>query len=195
MLCSIIPFLLLPLFIAAQTSPADNLIAALAGYPALQNFSALVAKYPTAFNGAFTNAGSNGVTVLAPSNQAFVTYASKNGPLTNLTAEALSTLLSYHILDAALTSANFTAPLGLTIPTRLTGEKYNNRSAGQDLLQKFGAHATGQVVYAQPLLAGGKRRRAEEEGGVQIQGGMSEVAKMLTLDGKWSGGYFHMVDQ
>ncbi len=145
--------------LAASADTASSLSAALAPYPALSTFQQLVDKHASTVDALVpprnSSAGRLDVTVLAPSNQAFETYILQNGPLTNLSASALKNFLSYHILVAPLSSANLSSddhPRGLTVPTLLTPELYNNRSAGQGLTASYGKNATGQVVYVQQQL-------------------------------------------
>ena len=69
----------------------------------------------------------------------------------NLSIEQLEPYLSYHLLVGEVTSDNLTLPEGITVPTYLMGETYNNRSAGE-ALGSTGADGdvhNGQVVFLQ----------------------------------------------
>ncbi len=105
------------------------------------------------------------------------------------------------ILVAPLSSNNLPTsdkhPRGLTVPTLLTGQLYNNRSIGQQLTAAFGTNATGQVVYFQPQLAGSTTKRKRQGVGTdsaQLQAGLTETANITALDISWSRGYIQMVD-
>ncbi len=187
----------LPLFVGGVfADPASSLSAALAQYPSLSSFRQLVGNAPSVFD-TLIPINSVGVTVLAPSNQAIQSYTSKHGPLRNLSTAALKDILSYHVLVAPVTSANFTSPRGLTIPTMLAGTLFNNRTAGADLTTAFGPNATGQVLFIQQQLQASVGRVARQSLGttnVQLQAGLAETANITVLDAPWSLGYFHMVD-
>ncbi|KAK4117967.1 FAS1 domain-containing protein [Parathielavia appendiculata] len=168
-------------------APASDLSAALAGFPSLTSLKSLVDQRPAVFDALLSSHPS--VTVLAPDNDAFAKYSSTNGqPLSQAASADLNNILSYHILGAGLTSANFSAARGITIPTLLQGELYNNRSAGAELTQTFGADANGQVVYVQA--------RQHEDAGFSLQaGGDADAAILMALDKTWPGGYLHIVNQ
>jgi hypothetical protein len=96
----------------------------------------------------------------------------------------LSNTLSYHILAGGLTYSSFDRPRGLTVPTLLTGELYNNRSSGVNLASSFGPGANGQVVLVQKT----------SDGYVQVQASRLHV-NLTGLDKTWTGGYIQMVDK
>ncbi len=199
--------------LAASADTASSLSAALAPYPALSTFQQLVDKHASTVDALVpprnSSAGRLDVTVLAPSNQAFETYILQNGPLTNLSASALKNFLSYHILVAPLSSANLSSddhPRGLTVPTLLTPELYNNRSAGQGLTASYGKNATGQVVYVQQQLPGStgsarsesaaaRKRQGVGTVDAQLQAGLAQTVDITMLDIRWSRGYIQMVDE
>jgi len=170
-----------------SASPASDLSAALADFPALASLKSLIDQRPSIFDDLFS--GHQKVTVLAPSDDAFAKYSSINGqPLSQAPSADLTNILSYHTFGAELTSANFSAARGLTIPTLLQGERYNNRSAGDDLTQTFGEEAKGQVVYM--------RAQQHDDAVFTMQaGGDDGGANVTALDKAWSGGYLHMVDR
>jgi uncharacterized surface protein with fasciclin (FAS1) repeats len=188
MFSSITAFFCLAAFASgASANPASDLSAALADFPSLASLKSLVDQRPSVFNDLLS--GHQRVTVLAPSDDALAKYSSTIGqPLSQASSVDLNNILSYHILGAELTSANFSAARGITIPTLLQGELYNNRSAGADLTQTFGADANGQVVYVQA--------QQHEDAVFNLQaGGDANAGNLLALDKAWSGGYLHMVNQ
>ncbi len=199
----------------ASADAASDLTAALAAYPSLSSFRQIVSDVPGIINALVPDGGSDddgsassgstniNVTVLAPSNGALSAYAAAHGgaSLTNLSTSALTDILSYHILAAPLTSTNFTAPRGLTIPTLLIDKLYNNRTAGADLEAAYGTGgaAAGQVVYVKQQLQASvsKNKAARQSVGddsVQLQAGLAQTANVTALDASWSLGYIHMVD-
>jgi uncharacterized surface protein with fasciclin (FAS1) repeats len=162
---------------------ASDLSGALAQYPSLSTLRQLVNQQPTIINALFGN--NKNLTVLAPSNEAFTEYTAKNHQqLASVSTELLSNTLSYHILAGGLPYSRFDTTRGLTVPTLLTGELYNNRSAGVSLAASFGPGANGQVVLIQK----------NSDGYVQVQASQLRV-NLTGLDKQWSGGYIQMVDK
>ncbi|KAK0648150.1 FAS1 domain-containing protein [Cercophora newfieldiana] len=161
---------------------ASDLSAALAQYPSLSNLRQLVNQQPTVINTLFGN--NKNFTLLAPSNEAFSSFASSHDrSLPSAEPDLLKNTLSYHILAGGLTYSNFDGPRGITVPTLLTGELYNNRSSGVSLAANFGPGANGQVVLIQK----------QSDGYVQVQASLLQV-NLTALDKQWSGGYIQMVD-
>ncbi|KAK0623871.1 FAS1 domain-containing protein [Immersiella caudata] len=166
---------------------ASDLAGALAQYPSLSTLRQLVNQEPKLINTLFGN--NKNFTVLAPSNEAFTQYTADNHrQLADVGAELLSNTLSYHILAGGLPYARFDSlgARGLTVPTLLTGELYNNRSAGVSLAASFGPGASGQVVLIQ---------KNATDGYVQVQASQQQHVNLTGLDKQWSGGYIHMVDK
>jgi len=162
---------------------ATDLSGALAQYPSLSSLRQLVNQQPSLVNALFGN--NKNFTLLAPSNEAFSTYASSHDrSLTNAGPDLLKNTLSYHILAGGLTYSNFDSALGITVPTLLTGELYNNRSSGVSLAANFGPGANGQVVLIQK----------HSDGYVQVQAS-SLIVNLTSLDKQWTGGYIQMVDK
>jgi hypothetical protein len=172
----------------------SSLAEALAGLPNLSTFRQLVNGYPSVIDSLVSNS-TKGVTVLAPSDQAFLIYTSKNGPWANLSLASLTDILSYHILAAPLTSANFTSPKGLTVPTLLKDQQYNNRTPDAELAATYGANATGQVLFVQQQLgASAKLKVRQHASGVGLQAGLSQTVNMTLLDSNWALGIIQTVD-
>jgi len=177
LLCSLAP--------RVAADPASDLASALAQYPALSNLRSLVNQNPTLVNSIVGN--SKNLTVLAPSNEAFSGYATAHDgqALGNATTEFITNTLSYHILAGGLRYDSISeSGLGLTVPTLLTGELYNNRSAGPSLAAAFGPGANGQVVYV----------TKSSDGFLQIQASQEHV-NLTALDKSWSGGVVQLVDK
>jgi hypothetical protein len=85
-----------------------------------------------------------------------------------------------------LKSGNFTNPKGLTVPTLLTGQVYNNRTPGSVLEAGFGNNAGGQVVYIYPVVS---------SSAVQVKSGLGTNMTILVIDGVWNNGWFHEVPE
>jgi len=118
----------------------------------------------------------------------------------SLSAADLEALLQYHILVGKLTAANFSQPSGLTVPSLLTGEKYDNRSAGPELSSSFEntEHVNGQVVYISSAGQSGSRKLTLRQSGtpdLQVRSGLGAEADLTPLDGVWDGGMFQEVGQ
>jgi uncharacterized surface protein with fasciclin (FAS1) repeats len=126
---------------------SQDLSAALSNYPDASTFQGLIKLVPGEFlsllpSGLKPNS-SNGVTVLIPSNTAFSSFlnATNTTNVVNVPVDQLVNILHYHTMYAKLSSANFSSPGGLIVPTLLKDQKYNNRSAGADLINQYGADA------------------------------------------------------
>jgi len=85
----------------------------------------------------------------------------------------------------------------LIVPTLLKDQKYNNRSAGADLINQYGADAAlGNVLYvSKDLINPVKFKvRQQQDSGVALRGGMGQGATINAVDGTWDLGYFQIVD-
>lgn len=109
--------------------------------------------------------------------------------MSNLTIQQLEPYLEYHLLVGQVTSDNLTAANGITVPTYLTGQQFNNRSAG-DALGSTGANGdvhNGQVVFLQakqsPSQNSTKRFvvRQLENPTVNAQGGLGHMIVSLSV--------------
>jgi uncharacterized surface protein with fasciclin (FAS1) repeats len=170
----------------AAADTASDLTAALASDPSLSSMQQLVAQHPTLINDLVKD--NTAVTVFVPNNDALQAHTATAGrPLTDTPAALLASILAYHVVAAGLTSASFDSTFnsakGITAPTLLTGEVYNNRTAGPELVAAYGTSAGGQVVYAQ-----------REDGGYTLQGGGAERINLTVVDRQWRRGYIQIVD-
>jgi fasciclin domain-containing protein len=178
-----------------------SLTTALEKYPNLSNFTAFLNINPTVFDGLLSGNGSK-FTLLIPSDTAITSYQSSTGSsLSALPQSQILPLLSYHVLSAPIVGTNFTQN-GLVVPTLLTDEKYNNRTAGPALQAQFGNNANGQVLYFSTEAIPSTRKlrikvRQAQGGGdtANVRAGVSEVAAVEVVDGVWDGGVFQIVDQ
>lgn len=134
---------------------SQTLLEAISEFPELSNFTDLMNNNPDLAGALLTSNASSLTgqsTVLVPDNSAFTKLSALyNVSMGSLSTEQLEPYLSYHLLVGLVTSENFTAPEGVTIPTYLTGPTYNNRSAGEGL-GSSGADGdlhNGQVVFFQ----------------------------------------------
>lgn len=134
---------------------SQSLLEAISAYPELSNFTTLMNDNPGLAGALLTSNASSlsgESTILVPNNAAFnkisVLY---NISMSNLTVEQLEPYLEYHLLVGRIGSQNFSDPMGLTVPTYLTGPTYNNRSAGAALGSSgaSGDPHNGQVVFFQ----------------------------------------------
>lgn len=166
---------------AADT--ASDLTAALASDPSLSSMQQLVVQHPTLINDLVKD--NTAVTIFVPNNDALQAHTATAGrPLTDTPAALLASILAYHVVAAGLISASFNSAKGITAPTLLTGEVYNNRTATPELVAAYGASAGGQVVYAE-----------KDDGGFTIQGGQAERINLTVVDRQWRRGYIQIVDR
>ncbi len=156
-------------------------------YATCSNFTNLYVNDPTLASLLATGSTTTPYTVLVPDNDAFVSYESFYGyPITALSSAHLQTLISYHIMVGDLNSGNFTNQKGLTVPTLLTGQTYNNRTPGSGLKDGFGGDAGGQVVYIFPALSSSE---------VLVQSGLGNNVTIRVIDGSWDNGSFQEVTE
>lgn len=175
----------------ASVAHTLSLLDAISVYPQLSNFTAFYQNNIEAANLLLTNSSTEPRTVLIPNNDAFANFELQYGvSIWSLSAADLEALLQYHILVGKLTAANFSQPSGLTVPSLLTGEQYDNRSAGPELSSSFGdtEHANGQVVY---ISSAGQSGTPD----LQVRSGLGAEADLTPLDGVWDGGMFQEVGQ
>lgn len=103
------------------------------------------------------------------------------------------------LLAGQVTTENFTAEEGITVPTFLTSPTFNNRSAGA-ALGSSGADGdvkNGQVVFFQAKQTSQKKfvLRQLQNPTVTAQGGLGHQINLTAIDGVWDGGYFQIVDK
>jgi hypothetical protein len=182
---------------------AQDLPKALSQYPELSMFQGLISQVPGGVTqllprGISPNS-SQGVTVLIPSDTALKSFLNTTGvpDITSVPPDQLVNILFYHIMYAKLTSGNFSAPGGLIVPTLLKDKKYNNRSAGAELINTYGTEAAqGNVLYISkdPITPAKFRVRQKQDNSAALRGGMGEGGTINAVDGKWDLGYFQIID-
>jgi uncharacterized surface protein with fasciclin (FAS1) repeats len=190
---------LLTAFLSAVVG-AVSFLQAISAVPQLSNFTSLYQNNPSLASLLLTNSTVLLYTVLVPNNDAFTNYLANNGhPVDALSSPDLQTLISYHVMVGDLTSANFTSPEGLSVPTLLTGQTYNNRTSGSALEQDFGNDAGGQVVYISSNLSsvekGAINERQQTVQTMLVRSGLGMNATLLPIDGIWDGGAIQEVDR
>ncbi|KAH9203984.1 FAS1 domain-containing protein [Leptodontidium sp. 2 PMI_412] len=180
---------------------AQSFYAAISQNSQLSNFTSFFENNFPLASQLLTNSSTEPHTILVPNDNAFAKYESDNGySITALSATELTSLIQYHVLVGRLSSANFSASRGLTAPSLLVGEQYNNRSAGTALSANFSnpASANGQVVFIQSGLQSSSKKFRVRGAGLQsleVRSGLSSDANLTALDGIWDGGMFQMIDR
>ncbi|KAK7419048.1 hypothetical protein QQX98_003550 [Neonectria punicea] len=173
-------------FADAQTIP-DELASAISDYPDLSLFRSLLLSSPDGLTTALAKKTTN-ITVLIPTDDAITKYLSTSGVsnLTDLNAEDVQTFFQYHTMAASLKAADFESPRGMTVPTLLQEEKFNNRSAGPVMQQQFGAQAEGQVLVASAQNSSSSKAKRQSSGPtVDLRAGLAQDAEMTAVDGSW----------
>jgi uncharacterized surface protein with fasciclin (FAS1) repeats len=186
---------------------AQTLLEALSKVPELLNFTTFYQNNEAFAAAYFGNQSSYPITFLAPSNDAFTAYYTKNQvSLFDVGPEALLQLIQYHTLVSDLKQENFTkaGTKGITTPTMLKDSPNNNRTTGVSLAAKFGGseRARGQVVFIQAAGSAASpnhfllsRQSTPQNAGVRS--GLASTVNVRTLDaneGTWAGGSFHVID-
>ncbi|KEF63132.1 uncharacterized protein A1O9_01108 [Exophiala aquamarina CBS 119918] len=187
-----------------SVASAQTFLEAISQYSQLDNFTTLMTNNPGLAGALLTSNASSltQTTVLVPDNSAFDKLQTLLGvPVGSLSVAQLEPILSYHVLVNELTSDNFTVENGTTQPTFLTGELYNNRSAGA-ALGSSGAEGdpnNGQVVFIEakddPIDARRFTVRQLPSPEVEVKGGLGHIINMTAVDGRWDGGVFQIVDK
>ncbi|KAI9770480.1 MAG: hypothetical protein M1839_003195 [Geoglossum umbratile] len=186
----------LPLLLALAVPAASrSFLDAISSYPDLSNFTSLVTKYP-AFSATFLN-GTGGITLLAPSNIAFLYYQYESGrSIDTLDDEIISRVLQYHTLNATVKSQDMTVPGGAVVGSQLVDKTYNNRGKWADSNVKN----PGQVVYLMAATAGEKLKgrglgTRQSLTTATVNSGDGAIATVEAVDGSWDGGLIQIVDR
>jgi hypothetical protein len=174
---------------------SQELATALSSYKQTSIFTSLISGDPQLITQLLTPQP-RGYTILVPTDDAFSRYSQKHGVnVTSLTIPELTSILQYHILAANLTSGNFTQPLGITVPTLLTTEANNNRTAGAALIEQFGEQAAGQVLFISKDATQPAKFRVRQSQTISARGGLAESANLDAVDGSFAQGKFQLVDE
>lgn len=178
-------------------SLSQSLLSALSTYPQTSTFQSLLQKNTSGILNLIPSS-KNDHTIFIPSDNAFLKYAGNHSatPLTALPPNDLLATLKYHVALSQLSVSNFSQPEGITVPTLLKGEQYNNRSAGNELLSKYGQDATGQVLYISATpISQAKFRVRQSMNQADMRSGLGLVTTVDAVDGKWDGGRFQIVEE
>lgn len=121
-------FSLLSLAALASAAAAQTLVDALKADVDLSILLSLAGKYPDLVT---TLESQKGVTILAPTNEAFTEWASTtSGKETSKSDDAVQALLKYHVLGANVPASAFTTTPAF-VPTLLDTPAYTNVTGGQ----------------------------------------------------------------
>jgi uncharacterized surface protein with fasciclin (FAS1) repeats len=178
---------------------SESLLSSLNKYPETTTFQNLLKSNENTLSQMLPTA-KKAYTVFIPSNKAFQAYASKNSgaALTSLSPNDLSSLLRYHVAVGLLSSKNFTQQRGITVPTLLDGQQYNNRSAGNQFLSKYGPDARGQVLYISSTPINNVRSKfkiRQASSVAEMRSGLGLVTQMNAVDAQFDEGQFQIIDE
>ncbi|CAM1500396.1 Fc.00g095580.m01.CDS01 [Cosmosporella sp. VM-42] len=173
----------------ASAQVEQSLSGSISQYPSLSLFRSLLKAAPDDFDTVLSKKSTN-ITILIPTDDAITKYLSSSGvsDISELKPDDVQTFFSYHIMAASLKSTDFEdRPDGMTIPTLLQGQQFNNRTAGSGLEQAFGKAAGGQVLVASTAKHSGKRRSKRQLNGpsVTLRAGLAQDVVMTAVDGEW----------
>ncbi|KAF4490177.1 Transforming growth factor-beta-induced ig-h3 [Fusarium agapanthi] len=187
------------LSLANAQDVSENLAGAIADYDSLSLFRSLLSAAPQVLAETLSSQGSN-VTLLIPTDNAIKSYLkdSSISDVTELNQTMLQVFFSYHTMAASLSSMDFDDSRGLSVPTLLKSEEFNNRTAGPQIQSQFGNSADGQVVFASRVRKG-KRADGDISGAVvNLRAGEEQNIKMTAVDGSWgekNASRFQIVDK
>ena len=183
----------------ASVISAQPLLNATAAYPQLSDFRTLLMTNPNVATQLLTNvtlSAAQQITVLIPSNDAFVVYQQHTGTgITALSSSDLSNILNYHSLQGALSSSDLQQPSGLIAATALMNQTYDNRG-----LASNGAKIP-QVVYVSSvnttngIVTKVKRQMMSAVAEFDVKSGEGLQTALEPVDGVWSGGMFQIVNE
>ncbi|KAK1715867.1 fasciclin domain-containing protein [Colletotrichum lupini] len=166
----------------------------------LSMFNEILNSYPSIISNV-TAGTKNKVTLLVPTNVALAKFLQQSNvsEITQLPVSQLLTVFRYHTLDASLTAANFSAPRGITVPTKLRDELFNLRTPGPAMIDQYGEGAQGQVLFVSPSTINPTKFRVRQgtpsdDHTASLRGGLGQTAELTSIDGVWDGGYFQAVD-
>ena len=185
---------------ACATVKAQGLIDTINANPEFSSFSALLQSNIGLASSLVATSSTDRRTILVPNNDAFSKLAANGSPISSLPKDIILDILYYHTLVGALTSKDFSAPKGLTVPTFLTGEQYNNRSAGAALnsVSSSSASHNGQVVVITSKGSTQSKRefnlRQLSSPGAEVTSGLAHTVNLTAIDTTWDGGKIQMVD-
>lgn len=184
---------LFPLVALSQdgSSLQASLVEALTNQEGVTHFQGLLQSYPTLLND-ILGGKEKGITLLIPDDEAvthFLTKSNFTNP-TQLSPDDLKVPLQYHVMDAVVRAQDLADKGGNTIPTVLKEELYNNRTAGEKLIEVYGREATGQVLFVSDKgLPTAKNEKRQDDGLVgvikYVRAGLEQSAEMEVVDGTW----------
>jgi transforming growth factor-beta-induced protein len=149
---------------------SKDLGSVLASNKNLTTFYGLVKKYPDIL---LQLPGLDGVTIIAPSNEAFknIPYTSLNDDWDPDDEQTTIPLLQYHILRGAVRTASLEAGPAHVWPTLLTSSKYANVTGGQNVI--FNKQSDKDVV---------------------VTTGLGTRSALVKMDIAFRGGFIHIID-
>ena len=172
----------------ASAQVEQSLSSSISQYPSLSLFRSLLKAAPDDFDTVLTKKSTN-ITILIPTDDAISKYLSSSGvsDISELKPDDIQTFFAYHVMAASLKASDFENPDGITVPTLLQGQQFNNRTAGTGLQQAFGKDADGQVLFASMKKDTGKRRSKRDLNGpsVTLRAGLAQDVEMTAVDGEW----------
>ncbi|KLU85718.1 hypothetical protein MAPG_04738 [Magnaporthiopsis poae ATCC 64411] len=111
---------------AAVHAQTDDLAAVLSKQQNVSTYTSLLSKYPKIFE----NLPSSGVTILVPTDAAFVKFQSWDRG----DAAYAEKLLQYHMLQGKVSIGSIREGSSIFVPTLLTDSKYTNVSGGAEMI-------------------------------------------------------------
>ncbi|PMD65199.1 fasciclin domain-containing protein [Hyaloscypha bicolor E] len=158
----------------AQTGAISDLGSLLAGQKNLTTFYALIQKYPEIL---LQLPSYQGVTVLAPNNDAFnkIPYSSLNDAFKNNDKDTITNVLEYHILQGTRLAKSLVPGTPTFIPTLLTSPEWSNVTGGQRVEN---VKQAGDVVV---FVSGQGSRSTLTQADLAFTGGVVQVIDSLLI--------------
>jgi transforming growth factor-beta-induced protein len=167
----------LSLFLAgtnAQTGTLTDLGTTLSSQPNLTTFYGLIQKYPDIL---LQLPSYNGVTILAPSNEAFsrIPYTALNTAFSTNNQDTITNVLEYHIAQGTRIAAQLVPGTPLFVPTLLTSPEWANVTGGQrvEIVEQ-----AGDVVV---FVSGKGSRSTLLSADIEFTGGVIQIIDDLLI--------------
>ncbi|KAF4556490.1 Fasciclin domain-containing protein 6 [Elsinoe fawcettii] len=159
----------LAILAAVGAANAQSLAEVLTSTNATSSLASLVQSIPGLLD---TLSGLQGITILAPNNEALARFTAENGAAAQANPDLIPAVLNYHVLNGTIRAAQILNATGPLFPrTSLSDDDFEDVDGAQ-------------YLEAQAL-----------NGGVTFFSGLERNSTVVTADVNFTGGVIHVIDQ
>jgi len=166
--------------------------------PSQPTHNCLIKSNPTVASSFLSASALSPQTVLVPEDNAFLSFQKSTGQsFFDASRNYQIPTIQYHILNGNYSTQDFQRQEGITIPTALTDELYNNRTGGDEMRSSSAktGNTDGQVVFIAPDSASTTLQvRQVASPGAYAQSGLGNQVNLTSVSGVWDGGSFYTVN-